>query len=245
LSLTLTTAVLAVTIVASGTAVQGSLGFGLALIAAPLLFLIDPVFVPGPMMVVALALSSCVAWTERHAIVVTHLKSAFCGRLIGSLLAALLLGLVSARTFDLLFGMLVLVAVATSLVHPRVEPRTGTVFTAMFASGVMGTLSGIDGPPLALLYQHNRGPALRANLAVLFLMGSLLSLAALVAVGRFGLPELRASALLLLGVAPGYWCAGLLKPHLDRRNARPYLLGLCAFTALLVVGRAAFAFARS
>lgn len=244
MSLPLVTAVLAVLIVATGTAIQASLGFGLAMISAPLLFLIDPVFVPGPMMVVGLVLSCCVAWTDRHAIVVSHLKPAFLGRLIGSVLAALLLGLVSAQTFDLLFGLLVLLAVGMSLLHPHIAPRSGTVFTAMLASGVMGTLSGIDGPPLALLYQHHRGPSLRANLAVLFLMGSLLSLLSLAAVGRLGAPELRASVLLLLGVAPGYWCAAWLKRHLDSRNARPYLLGLCAFAALVVLGRAALVLLR-
>jgi uncharacterized membrane protein YfcA len=40
-------------IVVAGSVLQGSLGFGLGLVAAPILLLIDPALVPGPILVVA------------------------------------------------------------------------------------------------------------------------------------------------------------------------------------------------
>src|SRR5690606_33199689 len=113
---------LAVLIVALGTAVQASIGFGLAMIAAPLLLLIDPALVPGPVIVTALVLSLWVAWLDRAAIDLRHFKVAIAGRLVGTPPAALLLGSVSAATFDLVFGALVLVAVALSLWRGRIEP---------------------------------------------------------------------------------------------------------------------------
>ncbi len=46
---------LAIAVVALGAAVQGSVGFGANLVAAPLLTLIDPSLVPVPIVVAALA----------------------------------------------------------------------------------------------------------------------------------------------------------------------------------------------
>jgi len=226
---------LAVCIVALGTAVQASVGFGLAMVAAPLLYLIDPAFVPGPLIACALLLSVWIAWQERNAIDFSYFRAAVAGRLIGSPLAALLLGSLSAVAFDLVFGSMVLLAVVLSVVHPRIKLSNSTIFVATLLSGLMGTLSSIGGPPLALVYQHERGPALRANLSMLFLMGTVISIASLFLVGRFGSPELTLSALLGFGIIPGVLLSRPLKRHMDSRSVRPYLLMLCALSAATVL----------
>jgi uncharacterized membrane protein YfcA len=228
----------AVLITAVGTAVQASIGFGAAMIAAPLLLLIDPAFIPGPMIATLLLLSMRVAWQERHAIDYRVVRPAVAGRLLSSLPAALLLGSVSAVTFDLIFSLLVLLAVALSLMRIAVQPSTRTVFCATLLSGFMETLSGIGGPPIALVYQSTRGPELRANLSVLFMIGTAISLVVLFFVGRFGADEVLMTLPLLVGMVIGLQCIGPLRRYLDGRSARPYLLGLCTLAALMVLGRA-------
>ena len=241
--LTPSQALLAASVVALGTAVQASIGFGLAMIAAPVLYLIEPGLVPGPLIACALFLSIWVAWHERHAIDMQYFGAALAGRLIGSPLAAILLGSLSALAFDLVFGSLVLLAVLLSLIHPRILLSSRTVFAATLLSGLMGTLSSIGGPPLALVYQHVRGPALRANLSVLFVLGTLISLASLFTVGRFGQAELQASAWLALGIVPGIVLSPPLKRHMDSRSVRPYLLLMCVLSAVAVLLRALYEFA--
>jgi len=44
--------VLAIAAVAGGAIVQGSVGVGLSLVAAPALVAIDPTFIPGPLLIV-------------------------------------------------------------------------------------------------------------------------------------------------------------------------------------------------
>lgn len=242
LNLSLLDAVLAILVIAVGTAVQASIGFGLAMIAAPLLLLIEPAFVPGSLIAAALSLSLWVAWTERHAIDLSTFKSALAGRLIGTPPAAFLLGTISAATFDLIFGMLVLLAVGMSLLHSKLRPTPWTVFFATMASGFMGTISGIGGPPLALVYQNASGPELRANLSVLFVLGTTISLIALSVIGRFGLADLGYTALLLVGVVLGVLCREPVRKRVDQTTARPYLLGLCAVSALGVLARAVISF---
>jgi uncharacterized membrane protein YfcA len=242
MTLSLAEAVLAILVVAVGTAVQASIGFGLAMIAAPLLMLIEPEFVPGAMIAIALVLSTWMVWTDRHAIDLSTFKVAVVGRVLGTAPAALLLGTASAATFDLVFGALVLLAVLMSLWHSDIKPTPVTVFFATLASGFMGTISGIGGPPLALVYQNASGPEIRANLAVLFVLGTSISLVALGTIGRFGLADLAYSGVLLVGIVIGVLCREPVRRRLDQRTARPYLLGLCAISALGVLVRAALSF---
>lgn len=242
MALSLAEAVLAVLIVAVGTAIQASIGFGLAMIAAPLLMLIEPALVPGAMIGIALALSFWTTWNDRHGIDRGILKAAVAGRLLGTPPAALLVGTASAATFDLVFGVLVLLAIGISLWHSDVRPTPKTVFFATIAAGFMGTISGIGGPPQALVYQNASGAELRGNLSVLFMIGTSLSLAALVLMGRFGAADLVYTAILMVGVVIGMLCRHPIKARLDRTSARPWLLGLCAISALAVLTRAALSF---
>jgi uncharacterized protein len=238
LDLSLLDIALAITIVAIGTAIQSAIGFGLAMIAAPLLVLVSRSFVPGPLIVAAFFLVIWMSYADRHALDLSNLKAALFGRLIGTPPAALLIGSLSAATYDLVFGSLVLLAVLLSLIHANIIASPRNVFLATIASGFMSTMSSIGGPPLALVYQNARGPALRANLSILFTMGCMVSLTALIIVGKFQLKDLIYSAILLLGVIPGVGLSGPIKRRIDKQTVRPVLLGLCAISALLVLGRA-------
>jgi uncharacterized membrane protein YfcA len=148
------------------------------------------------------------------------------------------MGSVSAVTFDLIFGVLVLVAVFVSLVHSQIRATWLSIFIATIAAGFMGTISSIGGPPVALVYQNTKGAELRANLSVLFGMGCVVSLLALSLIGRFHLQDLLYSLMLVVGVILGKSCSGPLRRLIDQHTARPFLLGLCAVSAVLVLGRA-------
>ncbi|HRB01896.1 MAG TPA: hypothetical protein PLP26_00940, partial [Ilumatobacteraceae bacterium] len=63
--MTLIDFVLACVIVVVGACVQGSLGFGLGLIGAPVLALLDPDLVPVPLLMLALLLTIAVSFRER------------------------------------------------------------------------------------------------------------------------------------------------------------------------------------
>jgi len=229
---------LAIAIVAVASAVQASIGFGLALVAAPLLVLLDRAYVPGPLIATGLALGVAMAWRERSAIDTAGVRAATLGRVIGVIPAGYALHVVSQAAFDVLFASLVLAAVGLSLLHPRVTPTPRAVLGASVVSGFMGTITSIGGPPIALVYQRSSGPALRATLALIFVIGSLISLVALASIGRFGPAELRASAPLLVGVALGVSISQPLLPLFDRGATRPLVLGLSAVSALAVLARA-------
>jgi uncharacterized membrane protein YfcA len=221
-----------------GAAVQSSVGFGLALVAAPLLLLIHPAFIPGPLLTASLALTILVAHRERRSIDFLGVKYAIAGRVFGTVPAALLISAISTAVFDVVFGSIVIFAVALSALGLSVTPNRGYTFTAGALSGFMGTISSIGGPPVALLYQNAEGPRFRATLSGFFFIGVLLSLIALALVGKLGLQELLLGAILVPGILLGFSVSGLVVRWVDRKGVRPAVLAISFGSAMVVLWRA-------
>ena len=74
-----------------GSYVQSSIGFGLAIIAAPLLYFIDPLYVPAPITICALTLSVANAAKFWKSISFAGLKFAILGRIPGTVAGGFLL----------------------------------------------------------------------------------------------------------------------------------------------------------
>lgn len=236
--LDLTEILAAIAIITVGATIQATVGFGLGLVAAPILLLIDPRFVPAPLMASGVVLTLLVAYRDRQGIDFIGLKFALWGRLFGMVPAALVLSVVSQTLFDLIFALLILLAVLLSALNPSVKPTNRRAIVAGAASGFMGTISGIGGPPIALLYQRSRGRALRGTLSGYFSVGASLSLLLLAAIGRCGIPELLLALLILPGIFLGFAISIPLASRLERTNIRPMVLGLSSVSAVAVLVRA-------
>ncbi len=218
-------------------AVQGSVGFGLNLLAAPILALIDPAFVPGPALAAGIVQPIIMGWRERASVELGHIGWAAIGRVAGTATGVVVLTLASATQANVTFGVLVLLGVVLSILGLNLSPTPRALIGAGCASGVMGTISSIGGPPIALLYQHERGNKLRGTLAGHFMIGSAIALAGLTAAGHFGLHDAIAASVLVPGILLGFPLATPLARIIDRRSARPAILALAALAALLVIVR--------
>jgi uncharacterized membrane protein YfcA len=224
-------------IVFAGSALQGSFGFGLGLLAAPLLVLYDPVFVPGPLITNGLILTLFLAIRERKAMDFSGVRVAIIGRIPGVLLGSFALTVVSARTLGIGFGVLILAGVAMSAGGRTLRPTTGTLLGAGFFSGFMGTTTGVGGPPLALVYQGSGASRFRATMFGYFTVGISISIVSLVAFGLYGTREAMLSAQLLPGSILGYFVSGSLVKRIDDKVVRPAVLLLSAVAAIFVILR--------
>jgi hypothetical protein len=157
--------------------------------------------------------------------------------LVGTAAAVLLVKNLSAEGMGLMFGTLVLAAVALSAAGWHPLPRARNLLLAAGATGFMGTATSVGGPPMALVYQSESGVRLRGTLSAVFLTGGLLSLAGLALAGRFGPAELAAGLGLLPGVVAGFLLSGPLATYLDGRWLRPAVLAVSAAAALAVLAR--------
>ena len=144
---------------------------------------------------------------------------------------------VAADALTVLCGVGVLVAVVTSILTTTVQVTPTTTVAAGAASGVLGTATSIGGPPLALLFQHREGPVLRATLAATFVLGTVLSVSALVVAGVVEGWQVWLALALLPGTAAGVAASGGLARRLDAGWLRPAVLTFAALTAVVAIVR--------
>lgn len=219
----------------AGSLVQASTGLGLGMVAAPILLLIDPRLVPGPLLVLALVISLLVTIREWRGIDRKGLSFALAGRIPGSVLAGLTISAVPLSTYNLLFGVLVLGAVLLSATGWRVLPTPRNLLTAGFTSGYMGTLTSIGAPPLALAYQHSVASSMRATLAAYFAIGSAFSITVLAMFGQFAAEQALASVMFIPPLIAGFWASGHVVPRMNNKLARYAVLSLSGMSALMLI----------
>ncbi len=158
---------LAIAAIFVGSYVQTAIGFGLAIVSAPILIVYAPEYVPAPICLIALFISLLNALKHRSNIEIGGLKMAIFGRIPGSIAGACLLVYVSAHTLSLWIGILVLLAVFVSVMPYRIEPTPRRMVIAGFFSGLFGTSSAsvwIGGPQWRYCYSIKK----QTNCAVTF-----------------------------------------------------------------------------
>jgi uncharacterized membrane protein YfcA len=234
--MTVTHYAVACAIVVIGACVQGSLGFGLGLIAAPVLALLDRNFVPVPVLMLAFALTIVVAFRERAELDWRGIKWAFLGRVPGSLLGTFAVVWLPEKWLLIVFASLILSGVALSAAGLRIQPTRTVLFSAGLTSGFMGSLTSVGGPPMALVYQRHSGAQLRATLALFFTFGAFVSLALLGIAGQVESGDFGRAGLLLPPLAVGLLLSRRASRLLDRGYTRPVILAFSAVvaTALLI-----------
>lgn len=220
-----------------GAVVQGTIGFGLALLAAPVLALVDPRLVPAALALVVGVLNLLAVLRERAQTDWSGLRWLLVGRVPGTVVGAAVLTSLPPRAVSLGVALVVLVAVGLSAGRWRVDITPRSQVAAGFLSGVGGTATAIAGPPVALLYQHRPGAELRGTLAGFFLVGSLLTVAALVVAGELGRQDVVRAALLLPFLAVGFAVSQPLRGHVDARGLRAVVLVVAAGAALALAAR--------
>jgi uncharacterized membrane protein YfcA len=228
---------IAVAIMAIGSALQASVGIGLALLVVPVLALVDQSFIPGPMLLAGVVLALLTAYRERAAIDVPALRHSLIGLAIGTIVGALALWFAFGLNLDNTFGGLVLLAVLISVSGYKFNATSRSLMLAGGAAGVMGAMVGIHGPPISLVFQNTEPRVARAMLGAFFSVAYLGAVAALAGFGLFGIPQLVRAAILLPGVAIGLVVAPYLAGHIDGKRLRFIILGIAAASGLTLLVR--------
>jgi hypothetical protein len=120
------------------------------------------------------------------------------------------------------FGVLILAAVAASLFAPPLRLTPLNLFVAGTVSGITGTMVGLHGPPMGLVYQNEPPPRTRLMLSTFFIPATIIAVVALAILGRFGWRD--------LGLAARY-----VARYLDRRRTRYAILAIAAVSGALLL----------
>ncbi|PLU04839.1 hypothetical protein BMJ29_16035 [Sinorhizobium medicae] len=219
-------------------AVQGSTGFGFNMLAAPMLAIIDAAFVPGPMLAMAIAVSAGGMVREWRDVSRQDLAFSLTGRLLAAGVAAFCLQLLSPDAFAAVFGFGVLFAVVLSLLGLKIETTRRSLFFAGVLSGFMGTLTSIGAPPMAMVYQNTGGARMRATLNAFFVVGGVISIAALFVAGSFGSSDLLLAGTMLPFAFLGFLLSGWGRRLVDRGHVKLVVLVVSAASGLVLLLRA-------
>src|SRR2546426_75823 len=143
----------------------------------------------------------------------------------------LIMAIGSACQASVGIGMARFVAPLLALIEPRFIPGP------MLPAGVMGTMVGIHGLPIALVFQHARPDMARAMLGAFFGFAYVGTVVALAAVGLVGRPELSLAAMLLPGVVAGLLVAPFIAERIDQHRLRYAILLISASSGAILLLR--------
>lgn len=237
LPVTPTELAIALVLATIGSTIQGAVGFGLAVVSAPVLMLINPVFVPGPLLLAAMMLTILIAHRERSSVAYDEVAIGTVGRVFGMIPAAYALSAVDQRIYSLLFAVLILLGVLLSVSGWHLRPTPRALLAASALSGFMGTISSVGGPALALVYQNEKGPHIRATMSTIFTVGTVISLSGLWWIDKFGERELIVGLLLAPAVIIGFLVSGYAKGHVDGKWTRLAILLVSALSAVVIIAK--------
>jgi uncharacterized membrane protein YfcA len=220
-------------VVVAAACLQGAIGFGPGVLAAPAIALVDPSLLPGSIVLLAAGVTVLGVVRDRAAIDLPGAGWALLGRVPGTVIGAALVALLLARGSALMLAGTVLLGVLLSLCGWRPTPRPVTVAGA--ASGALGTATAIGGPPMALVWQGSSTAQLRGTMSAFFLVGALMSLVGLAAVGALDQRILRFAAILTPAMILGFALSGPVNQRLNRQRVRRVALSASAPGAALVL----------
>lgn len=225
--------------------VKGVLGIGLPLVAVPLLALVMPVpqavaLMPIPILVAnswqALYGGQFLATLRRFRLLIITM-------IIGTFIGVKILTLTDPRVLYAIIGSIVIVFSLTGFIRAdfqvRVQVERWLGLIVGLASGVLGGVSTIAGPPLVMFLAALRLPKdeFVGTIAGLYLCSVIPLTFALGTFGVMGGKELLWSALATVPLMLGVPLGQLLRRRLNQETFRKGLLAMLVLTGLSLIGR--------
>ncbi|MDC8829701.1 sulfite exporter TauE/SafE family protein [Alteromonas gilva] len=219
-----------------GSCLQSVIGFGLGLLGAPLIYLLMPELVPGPMILNALLLTTLLAVKHQYDIDLKQTGFSILGGTAGVLVAGSVLLYIDAHQYQMLLGICIIAAVILSLVGvtPRISVLSNLI--AAMISGFMGTTTSAGGAPMGLLYQAENKDKIKANLSVFFVYINMFGIAVLWFTGAAGHEDLERFLTCIPAILIGWFLSFFVNRRIDEMFVRKLILAVAAFagTALIV-----------
>jgi len=218
--------------------VQSVSGFGLALLAVPLLlFVIDPKVAVVLLAVVGPLSTISIAFAEREHVlwplVIRMAGPAFFGMPIGFWILTEL----GARALEVAIGVLVIVLTGLLVSGVRISDRRDVDVAAGLASGILATSTGTNGPPLviALHAKHLSPPRFRSTVSATFVVEGLVTLAVFTIGGRIDAEVWRLALYAIPGLVVGRLAGTWVVRRIDPERFRILVVALLFATAIALL----------
>ena len=226
-----------------GAITQSAIGIGFG-IPAGILVLLEPSMVPSCIILMGSFLALSNAMLSYKDIIKVDLIYSYTGRVIGSILAMPLIFLTLGTDYYLIiFGVLLLIATYLSAKKWNIVATKKNITIAGTASGLMGTLTGIGGPPMAIVYQNSSAKKVVATLNMFFGIGALFSVLLFIYYDLINLPEVMKSIYLTPGLIIGTYIGRrkIIREFVNR-NLKNLIIAVCFISAVVIILNAIISF---
>ena len=222
-----------------GAITQSAVGIGFG-IPACFLIILEPTMVPSCIVLMGTFLAFSNAFLSFKDIIKDDLIYSFSGRVVGTFISVPLISLtIGTKSYLIIFGLLLLITVFLSAKKWSIAATKKNVTIAGLCSGFMGTLTGVGGPPMAIVYQNSDSKNVVATLNMFFGIGALFSVLVLTYMDLINFREIMRCLLLAPGIIAGIILGRqkIVKDYVNI-NLKKLILIICFISAIIVLVQA-------
>ena len=222
-----------------GAITQSAIGIGFG-IPGCIILLFDPSLIPTSIVLMGTFVAFSNAFLSFKQIIKKDLIYSLTGRVVGTLIAApIIMITVGTKYFMFIFGFMLLFIIPLSFFKWNIQASIKNVSIAGLFSGFLGTLTGVGGPPMGIVYQNSNSSRVVPTLNMFFGFGALFSVIVLWNIGLLNMIIAIKCLLLSPSVAIGIMLGRqkFVKDFVDIKF-KTLISIICILSALLVLGQA-------
>jgi uncharacterized membrane protein YfcA len=217
-------------------------GVTAGMIIVPFLAMISYTLIPVPIAFASLALTIMMTYKGRNHIDTTNLFPIGLGMIIGILFSIFILKNIEFKYMGIVFGIAILIAVYFSIKIPKFTLTKKISYTGGFIAGVMGASAAVGGKVVALLFQNHPLESLKASLAFLYTLFSVVMLMIFFLFGEFSQSQLISGFYMMPGFLIGFFIAPIFSKYFNPKYSRIVVLSTATLGAILLIIKSLLSF---
>ncbi len=214
---------------------QMATGVSVGMIIVPFLAMISYTLIPIPVVFASLIFTIMMAYQGRMHIDTNNMPQIGFGMLLGILVAVYILKNIELEHLGVLFGILILLSVFISIKVKSFKLGRKINYSGGFMAGFIGTLALSGGQILALLFQNHSLASIKASLALLYTIFSIVMLLVFYMVGEFSYTHIISGLYMMPGFIIGFFIAPIFAKYFNPKYTKTVVLGMATLGALVLI----------
>ena len=219
---------------------QMATGVSVGMIIVPFLAMISYTLIPLPIAFASLTLTVMMAYQGRKHIDVKNVPQVSLGMLVGILVAIYIFKQIHFDYLGVIFGLFILLSVFVSLKVKTFKLGAGINYGGGFIAGLMGAIAAVGGQVLALIFQNHPLESIKATLAFLYTIFTLVMLVLFYLFGEFSYGQMISGFYMMPGFIVGFIISPRFTHYFNPKYTKPLVLIMATFGALALIGKSLF-----
>lgn len=232
---TLGTFLLANFILIIASILQMATGVSIGMIIVPFLAMISYTLIPVPIAFASLTLTIMMTYQGRKQIDIDNVPQVSLGMLFGIFVAIYVFKTIQFEYLGVIFGILILLSVLISLKITSFTLGRGLNYIGGFIAGLMGAMAAVGGQILALLFQNHPLESIKATLAFLYTIFTLVMLVFFYFFDEFSYEQMLSGFYMMPGFILGFIVAPRFTHYFNPIYTKPVVLGMATLGSVLLI----------